>query len=126
MKAVGYTFEKFFFCVGSMYYIVGNPLMVVFCACETKENSNEAWHALLHSATSVPCKGIFFCLTCYIIMCPCHLLFARFLVEGHIYQIFLLVHRSEPTSVAMDIPRLNQMPGMMGNSLDDEDDDYDS
>lgn len=39
----------------------------------------------------------------------------------HVHFVF----RCESSSTAMNIPRLNQMPGIMGNSLD-EDDDYDS
>ena len=35
------------------------------------------------------------------------------------------VLRCEPSPIAVDIPRLSQMSGIMGNSLD-EDDDYDS
>lgn len=44
-----------------------------------------------------------------------------------IFVYFFFVLRSEsPSSASMNIPMLSQMPGMMSNSLDDEDDDYDS
>lgn len=40
-------------------------------------------------------------------------------------QYMYCVLRCEPSPIAVDIPRLSQMSGIMGNSLD-EDDDYDS
>ena len=40
--------------------------------------------------------------------------------------VYFVLRSESPSSVSMNIPMLSQMPGMMSNSLDDEDDDYDS
>ena len=43
------------------------------------------------------------------------------IADPHLY----VVYRCESSSLPVTIPKLNQMAGIMGNSLD-EDDDYDS